>query len=160
MAKKPPQKKSLQRARKRPDGTPGKSIAEETGEKNSERSRKYILVLLLTLTLLPVWTFWPILGHEFTNWDDPINVLGNPQIKRMNLESMKEILFSSGKISGYYIPLTFSSFATDHALFGLNAKAFHRTNVILHVLNVLLVFWFFYLLGHNVPIAFWGAAFF
>ena len=84
----------------------------------------------------------------------------NPHIKRISLENMKGILFSSWKISGYYIPLTFLSFAADHALFGLNAKAFYRTNMILHTLNVLLVFWFFYLLSQNVPIAFWGAAFF
>jgi hypothetical protein len=154
------QKKFVQKARKKPDGTPGKSNAEKTGGNKPERSRWYYLSLLLILILLPAWTFWPVLNHEFLNWDDPLNVLENPQIKKISFENLKGILFSSWKISGYYIPLTFFSFAADHALFGLKAEAFHRTSLILHILNVLLLFWFFYLLSRNVPIAFWGAAFF
>ena len=109
---------------------------------------------------MPAGVFWPVLGYDFVNWDDPLNILDNPQIKGLGLENIKEILSSSAKISKYYIPLTYFSYAIDYTWFGLDAEAFHRTNLILHVLNTLLVFCFFYLLSQNPILAFGGAALF
>ena len=111
---------------------------------------RHVLLILPILVLLPALTFWPVLGHEFLNWDDTKNVTGNPLIKSLTAQNLKAIFLDSAKISNYYIPMTFVSFSVDHALFGLDARAFHRTNLILHIANGLLVFWFCYLLTRRL----------
>ncbi len=119
-----------------------------------------IFLAILALILIPVWVFWPVLGYDFVNWDDPLLVVDNPQIKNLSPEGLKEIFLSSAKVSNYYMPLTFLSFSLDYALFGLDPGAFHRVNLLIHVLNGLLVFYFFYLLSRNAVWAFGGAALF
>ncbi len=121
---------------------------------------RHVLLILLILILLPALTFWPVLGHEFLNWDDPKNITGNPLIKSLTVQNLKAIFVDSAKISNYYIPLTFVSFSVDHALFGLDARAFHRTSLILHIANGLLVFWFIYLLTRRLNWSFLSAALF
>ncbi len=125
-----------------------------------EIPQRYTLLILLILILLPALTFWPVLGHEFLNWDDNKNITRNSQIKALTPQNLKAIFLDSAKISNYYIPLTFVTFSLDHAVFGLNARAFHRTNLILHIANGLLVFWFFCLLTRRPSLAFFIAALF
>ncbi len=121
---------------------------------------RHFLLIFLILILLPAATFWPVLGHEFLNWDDPKNITGNPLIKSLTVQNLKAIFVNSAKISNYYIPLAFVSLSLDHALFGLDSRAFHRTNLIFHIANGLLIFWFFYLLTGRPGMAFFGAALF
>jgi len=155
----PPKGKSPKGNRR--DHPLGKDLKGKPEDQGSIKiSRGYIFFCLLILIILPAWTFWPVLSHQFINWDDPINVIENPQIKAFTPEKLKEIISDSAKISKYYIPLTFLTFSLDHALFGLDAEAFHRTNLILHIANGLLVLWFFYLLTHRLSLAFAGAAIF
>lgn len=138
-----------------------KSTPRETDHPTPVKIRQgHALLLLFILILLPAFTFWPVLNHEFLNWDDPKNITANPQIKGLTAQNLHAIFLDSAKISNYYIPLTFVSFSVDHALFGLDARAFHRTNLILHIANGLLVFWFFYLLTRRLSLAFFSAALF
>ena len=157
MSKKSRAKKAKIPAAKRP--LPAK-ISTPKGVADQPAPKKYILLSLFILIFLPAFTFWPVLGHEFLNWDDPQNITGNPQIKSFAAQNLKAIFLDSAKISGYYIPLTFLTFSADHALFGLDARAFHRTSLILHIANGLLVFWLFYLLTRRLSWAFLSAAFF
>jgi tetratricopeptide (TPR) repeat protein len=41
---------------------------------------------------------------------------------------------------GHYIPLTWLTLALDHALWGMNPRGYHATNVLLHAINAALVF--------------------
>ncbi len=125
------------------------------------RERRWpIYLALLVLIVLPAWVFWPVSGYEFVNWDDPTVVVENPQIKNFSPGGLADIFLYSAKVSSYYIPLTFLSYSLDYALFGLDPGAFHRANLLVHVLNGLLVFYFFYLLSRNAILAFGGAALF
>ena len=50
-------------------------------------------------------------------------------------------LFLEDQRDWRWFPLAYLSFAVDHALFGLDARApFHRTNLLLHLVNTALVF--------------------
>ncbi len=135
-------------------------ISSLKGGLDQSAQKKYILLTLFILILLPAFTFWPVLSYEFLNWDDPKNITANPQIKALTAQNLKAIFLDSAKISNYYIPLTFVTFSVDHALFGLDARAFHRTNLIIHIANGLLVFWLFYLLTRRLSWAFLSAALF
>ncbi len=100
----------------------------------------------------------PVISYQFTNWDDPAYVLENPQVKQLNSKNAA-YLFANPSASNYH-PLTMISLGVDYhsASDGKNlsrntesltAEPFHRTNVLLHMLNVLLVFIFIYMLSRK-----------
>jgi Flp pilus assembly protein TadD len=160
MAKRAAKKKPLKKGGQRPAGAGAKGGIPPSLPKDGGKRRWPVCLVLLALIIFPALVYWPLLGYGFINWDDPLNILDNPQIKRFSPEGVKEILLHSARISNYYIPLTFLSFSFDYALFGLDPGAFHRTSLVLHLLNTLLVFWVFHLLSRNLYLAFFGAALF
>ena len=157
LAKGTPDRKNKIKARRPPGEKKRKPGVPSQDPKNPVKRPWPIYLALLALLLIPALVYWPVLGYEFNNWDDPLNILENPQIQGLTLKNLKEILLFSAEVSNYYIPLTFISYALDYSLFGLNAEAFHRSNLALHILNGLLAFWFFYLLSGNSLLAFLGA---
>ncbi len=86
------------------------------------------------------WVFSPALAAEFLHFDDDQVITGNLAFRGLDGEHLAWMLRASH--FGHYQPLTWLSFAVDHALFGLDAGAFHRTNVILHALCALAVYGF------------------
>jgi tetratricopeptide (TPR) repeat protein len=83
--------------------------------------------------------------YEFVNYDDGINIYDNPYIKQFNL-----LHFWKGPYLGLYIPLAYNLWAfqaqlarthpAESAECKLNPQVFHVTNIIFHVLSVLIVF--------------------
>ena len=49
----------------------------------------------------------------------------------------------------YYMPLTRLSFLMDSSIYGINPKGFHITNLLLHSLNSILVFYFLYVMTNE-----------
>lgn len=121
----------------------------------SSKNKKKNSLLHPSLFILLVGTFFvylPSLNNLFlTNWDDHQYVLNNPDIRTISSESINKI-FSSYYI-GNYQPFTILSYAIDYQLFGLSAKGFHTTNLLLHILNIALVFYCIYFLTSNKTIS-------
>lgn len=82
--------------------------------------------------------FAPSLANGFVPWDDDVYVYNNPDIKAFTLKNLVKI-FSSTYVANFQ-PLTLLSYMADHQFFALNPKAYHATNLLLHVANALLVF--------------------
>lgn len=104
-----------------------------------KRSNLYFLPFLLLLVLL-------CYGLSLRNpllWDDEVTVTGNLFIRDI---SHFGTVFSSGyhagagELTNLYRPLVTVSFIGDYFLWGMNPAGFHLTNVILHLLNVSLLF--------------------
>lgn len=93
-----------------------------------------LLVLFVSLIALS-----PTLFNGWVNWDDPIFITNNPLIKSLNSKSIA-LMFSTDQVAGSYYPLTLFSWAIDYSLDQLNARVFHTTNLILHLINVVLVY--------------------
>ncbi|MBF0547593.1 MAG: tetratricopeptide repeat protein [Candidatus Riflebacteria bacterium] len=110
------------------------NISKTLGEKGSF----WLPVLACLLTAV---VFFPCLSNGFTNWDDPVYLLNNPQIRSLSLNNLQS--FFSSYFVGSYIPLTMTAFAVQYHLWGLDPFFFHLVNYILHILNVLLVFCLF-----------------
>ncbi|MHC4419598.1 MAG: tetratricopeptide repeat protein [Planctomycetota bacterium] len=115
--------------------------------------------------LVPLATFaayGPALNAEFVNWDDDHNVYRNPHVT--DVRGLGRIWFSTENYQ--YYPLVFTSFWIECHVLGArkteyrnlydpqtgrvvdvqrrtttDARLFHRTNVLLHAVNALLV-WF------------------
>jgi len=94
-------------------------------------------VLLFLGTLL---LYSPVLNHAFVNYDDPAYVTSNPHILQ-GLSPQNIAWAFTATIESNWHPLTWISHMTDVRLFGTNPLGHHMVNVILHALNVVLLFW-------------------
>jgi len=119
--------------------------------------RKLILFLIL-IGIATFITFLPCLWNGFTNWDDQELVTGNPQLGSLSPGNIVRIFVHPN--IGAYIPLTILSFTVEYQLFRLKAFFYHLNNILLHVGNVLLVFWLAYMLFGNLYAAAAAALFF
>lgn len=114
------------------------------------KNRASIVSSLLTILIVTFIAFIPCLDNSFVNWDDNVYVTENPLITGLSPQKLK-ILFSS-YCSGNYHPLTLLSYAVEYHFFGLNPRVFHTTNLVLHLLNCILVFWIIHLLSASLPV--------
>ena len=95
----------------------------------------YLLGGILLLTFL---LFYNTLTNNFVNLDDSGYIKDNPDIKSLSAKNIAAI-FSSFYNANYH-PFTTLSYAIEYSLFGLNAKPYHVVNLIIHLLNVFMVF--------------------
>ncbi|HOK39909.1 MAG TPA: tetratricopeptide repeat protein [bacterium] len=95
--------------------------------------------------------------------DDEELIVNNPYIK--NFKYIKKIFVSDffnaarskeGEI-GYYRPIVTLSYLIDFYFWKLNPFGFHITNIILHLLNSFLIFYFIFILFKNENFAFVSA---
>lgn len=105
---------------------------------------KWSLWILGILSLI-FFVYLPLHQNGFlVSWDDNRYVIDNPHIKTLIFNSF--IQSFSIYYDGHYHPFTLISLALDHQFYGLNPKGYHATNLILHIINTFLVFWFVFLL--------------
>jgi tetratricopeptide (TPR) repeat protein len=94
---------------------------------------------LLAVALLTFLAFSPTLSHGFlATWDDGEYVLRNEPIRELSLRTLAWAFTSFHAHA--WAPVTWLSYAVDHALWGLDPFGFHLTNVLLHAIDAGLVF--------------------
>src|SRR5271163_3459569 len=89
-----------------------------------QKFRNWILGLVLILSI--VLTYTPIWRAGFV-WDDDAHVTANPCI--VGPLGLKEIWTTS---AADICPLVFTTFAAEHALWGLDPLPYHVVNVLMH----------------------------
>jgi tetratricopeptide (TPR) repeat protein len=77
------------------------------------------------------------LGCDFVNIDDPDYVQNNMLIR--HLDSTLFVSVYAAPYNGWWMPLTWISFALDYHFWGLNPRGYHLTNTLIHSLNTGLV---------------------
>lgn len=133
-----------------------------------KKYKGFILLIIISIVIINYFSFSPAFNNGFVNWDDNKYIIENGMIKHLSLENIKKIITISDFrifkeyrfVKGYYIPLTLFSFAVEYHFFHLNPLIYHSTNIMLHILNCLLVFWFIYLLCGNLTVSFLTSVFF
>lgn len=109
-------------------------------------ARRFLPVALLLVTSA---AYAPSLTGTF-QWDDKSLILKNPYIRsfkhlRRNLSSAFWNVKPSGggdlRANVYFRPLVTLSYMVDHAIYGVQPWGYHLTNVLLHSLAVLMVYW-------------------
>jgi protein O-mannosyl-transferase len=115
--------------------------------------RKMIGISLVVLAVVTACAFVPALDNEFTNWDDDRYVTDNTLIRGLSWDSLQSIARFGSYLerAQRYCPLTILSFAVEYHFAGLNPRVYHGTNLVLHILNSLLVFWFIILITRELP---------
>jgi len=105
--------------------------------------QKQLILVYVTLTLAALVVFWQVNQFDFINFDDTFNITQNSHIlSGITLEGLRWA-FSNTTEAQFWHPLTWLSLMFDYQLHGLNPSGFHLTNLILHILSTLLLFWFF-----------------
>jgi protein O-mannosyl-transferase len=114
--------------------------------------RDKFLACIFLVTLFTALTLYPCLNNGFINWDDDAYVYNNPNIHNLSYANIKTF-FTSFYFSNYG-PLTLLSYAVDYRVSQLKPRTYHTTNLVLHLLNCILVFWLIHLFSKNISIAF------
>jgi protein O-mannosyl-transferase len=102
-------------------------------------SRQDIMICLLLA--IAIWSvYFPVLRHPFVNYDDDVYVTNNIYVNSgLTWENFKWAWTSLA--TGNWHPLTWLSHALDCQIFGLHAGGHHLTNILLHTINAVLLFW-------------------
>jgi hypothetical protein len=94
-------------------------------------------VVLAGITAL---LYAPVLGFDFVQLDDPVQVTENARVlSGLTWSNIWWALTASH--AGYWMPLVWISHMLDVQFYGLNAGGHHLTNLVLHVCNTALLFW-------------------
>ncbi|MBI4929136.1 MAG: tetratricopeptide repeat protein [Bacteroidetes bacterium] len=119
-----------------------KAIQETSSEKNFFAKKEFLLLFLILL--FAFIAFFPSLKNGFNNWDDEPYITSNKY-----LELTKENVlhsFLKGEHHPMYVPLTALSHSIVHYFAGMRPFLYHLVNVLIHLVNISLVFFFIQLL--------------
>lgn len=95
--------------------------------------------LPLGAVLISACCLFPTLFNGFVNWDDEAYVTENRMVNEFSGAHVKD-MFTTPEQVGLYHPFTLLSLSIDHQLWQGNPFGFHLTNLLLHLLNVCLVY--------------------
>jgi hypothetical protein len=141
-----------------PDPSPAATGADRAGL--SSRSR-WALALLFVIAVTAV-VFAPALQGGFI-WDDQSLVVNNCYIKHAHYLS-RNLTSSFWDVCGseepaellanaYFRPIVTLSYMVDYQLWGLDARGYHLTSLLLHLVAVALAYLFVYRLMPQRPLA-------
>src|SRR5438128_2351375 len=121
------------------------------GKKNSKRSRAGgtraplltgrmpVLLVCVLLALGVAAVYWPVMGHQFINFDDLGYIIQNPYARAGLTWDGIGWAFRSDYAANWH-PLTWLSHMLDCQLFGLRAGGHHLTSMLLHMANTVILF--------------------
>lgn len=96
---------------------------------------------ILALVAIVCWSFYPALDNDFVHWDDQYYITDNPLIYTPSIENLQLLLTKI--ISLNYHPLTMISLWINAYMSGTaSAFPFIVTNILVHLINTILVFFF------------------
>ena len=127
---------------------------QETTKKLLSEAR-LLAVLTVIVCVAVIAVHWPVLSAGALSVDDDQYLIGNMLVQNPGWASAKRFLtevLEPSAVGGYYQPLAMISLMTDCALgAGVdNLMPFHRTSLLLHIANTVLVIILLYLLFGRV----------
>jgi protein O-mannosyl-transferase len=138
--------KSVDRRQNKP-GHPAASLS-----KTDFLSKYGNFLIIAGLLIVTYLVFSNSLHGKFLSWDDNVYVTGNKDIHGLGLSNLK--MFFSNYYCGNFQPLTIFSYALEYAVAGTRSTfLYHFDNLLLHLINVLLVFFLIRLFIKNSWVA-------
>ena len=119
----------------------------------------YLVVSALVLVIFTVYGC--VSTFDFINFlDDDLYITGNPHIQNgltfagFKWAFLADLVYNS-RFADYWQPVTFISRMIDVQLYGSNAGGHHLTNLLIHILNAVMLFFLFLKMTGNS----WRSAF-
>ncbi len=142
-------------------------MSEEVPDQANTRhqSRALFLAGLILLCAIVAAVHWPVLSAQALNLDDGDFLRDNPLVQNPSWNSAKRFfveVLEPSTVKGYYLPISMTSLMGDYAAGGRadDLYAFHRTSLILHVINCVLVAILLWMLFEHAPAALLAAMLF
>src|SRR5580693_7029170 len=105
---------------------------------NASRNRALICFLLVVVTAA---VYWHVYGLSFiASYDDGPYVTENARVQA-GLSWTNVVWALKATVAANWHPVTLLSHMLDCQLFGLVPAGHHLTNLVIHILNVVLLFW-------------------
>jgi len=101
-------------------------------------NQKRSAIIAGVIALLTVALYLPVLTNAFVAWDDDLYVYANRHIRSLSGEFFRWA-FTDYTTTGNWHPITWISYAIDHAIWGLDPRGYHLTGILLHAANAFLV---------------------
>ena len=98
-----------------------------------------LAAICLGLVVLVLWAFWPSVGNDFVNLDDPVYVSENVHVLGGLTWPGVGWAFTNFD-AGFWHPLTWLSLMLDCQMFGLRAGGYHLVSLLLHATTTLVLF--------------------
>ncbi len=96
-------------------------------------------MVCLLLAVVTIALYNPVNRHPFVNYDDDRYVTDNPHVRQGLTANTVAWALTSTEQANWH-PLTWMSHALDVSLFRLNPAGHHFTSVLLHAVNVMILF--------------------
>ena len=109
------------------------------GSRSRLRQRVVYALMAASLLLLTLALYWPVTGNDFIAYDDPDYVTSNPQVRDGLTWAGVKAAFSTPTSCNWH-PLTMLSHMLDCQMFGMKPWGHHLTSLLLHGINVMLIF--------------------
>lgn len=113
---------------------------------------------ILILAAVTAVVFFNSLGNGFV-YDDELLITGQAQyLSDFNnlFSTTVSMVFQDKRVSAFYRPVLMMTYFIDYRLGGGNAFSFHLTNILIHLANVILVFYLVFLLFGDRLLAFFS----
>ena len=110
----------------------------------NKKNHHIFIVFLITIISSIFFIYGQTYHFQFINVDDLLYISYEYFYDELSLE---DIIYTWNNFRNpYFMPLTYFSFQLDAIIYGIDPRGFHLTNVFLHALNSLLVFYLLYLM--------------
>jgi protein O-mannosyl-transferase len=136
-------KEHRKRPRPAPKQMPEPRVSPKTPEISTRSGSfsKFRIAPAILLMLMTVGVYFQVIRQPFSNYDDGEYVANNAQIQNGITRATVRWAITSTEHANWH-PLTWLSHALDWQLFGNNPSGHHATSLLLHSLNVVLLFFF------------------
>ena len=126
------------------------------------QKRHYIPLLLIIITFV---VYYQVLSHDFLSYDDNIHVYKNPYVKHVSIPNVLQFWKKPNDFALVYTvwaiqAILAKSPTAEGGVIKLNPRVYHFTNLIFHILSVLIVFTILKLVIKNIWAAGGGALLF
>jgi protein O-mannosyl-transferase len=131
------------------------SIPLQPLSEEERKQRLFVFLTLISILALAIITFSNSVHNGFiSSWDDNSYVTDNIDIRDLTFSKALGFFKLNSFYNSNYHPLTILSYAIEANAFGTqSAIPFHTTNLILHLLNICLVFCLIYLITAKLNIS-------
>ena len=122
----------------------------------SPRNSNVLPIYILFLIVVPIFLYFRVIDYSFSNLDDS-SLITDHFDRISNIENLPKALTTDAFFShqsSFYRPLQTISFMIDSQISDKNPSAYHATNLVLHVIVVLVLFLFLIKLGIKREISF------
>lgn len=109
------------------------------------------LLIIGAILLLTVLIYSNSINNGFIGFDDPECVIDNILIRQITCANI--VQYFTIVLQFMYAPLVLISYAIDYQIGQLNPAFYHFTNLLLHLLNVVLIYWIFQVITGRLPVS-------